>query len=250
MKNLYLLKLKEANKYFKRNPNVQKDNYGIINLCSINNLKPKSILEIGCANGIRLNDYSNILRSKTNYGIDISSNAIKDAKKKFKKLHFLKMSSLEINKIKKNFDLIICGFFLYMLDREEIFNQFDLIYRKLNKNGYLIIEDFDPLFKHTNNSTHNKNFKSFKMNYDHFLEESGLFKTIYKIRKNSYFLKKINFRKKFKSSDVSLVLLKKIDFSKSYPENITHPKEYEQIINKISKKNFFEAQTVHKKYIN
>ena len=152
MKNLYLLKLK-ANKYFKRNPNVQKDNYGIINLCSINNLKPKSILEIGCANGIRLNDYSNILRSKTNYGIDISSNAIKDAKKKFKKLHFLKMSSLEINKIKKNFDLIICGFFLYMLDREEIFNQFDLIYRKLNKNGYLIIEDFDPLFKHTNNST-------------------------------------------------------------------------------------------------
>ena len=81
MKNLYLLKLKEANKYFKRNPNVQKDNYGIINLCSINNLKPKSILEIGCANGIRLNDYSNILRSKTNYGIDISSNAIKDAKK-------------------------------------------------------------------------------------------------------------------------------------------------------------------------
>jgi len=198
MKNLNLLKLKEANKYFKRNPNVQKNNYGIINLCSINNLKPKSILEIGCANGIRLNDYSNILRSKTNYGIDVSSYAIKNAKKKFNRLNFLKISSLEINKIRKNFDLIICGFFLYMLDREEIFNQFNLIYKKLNENGYLIIEDFDPLFKHTNNSSHNKNLKSFKMSYDHFLEESGLFKTIYKIRQNSYFLKKKESIKKFR----------------------------------------------------
>ena len=48
----------------------------------------------------------------------------------------------------------------------------------------MIIQDFDPLFKHTNKNIHNKKFKSFKMSYDNFLEESGLFKMIYKKRNN------------------------------------------------------------------
>ena len=37
------------------------------------------------------------------------------------------------------------------------FKQFDLIYKKLNKNGHLIIIDFNPTFKHTNR--HHKNNK-------------------------------------------------------------------------------------------
>ena len=59
MKNLKLLKQKEANKYFKRNfkllYNTNNDS-GILDLCKIINIKPKSILEIGCANGIRLHE--------------------------------------------------------------------------------------------------------------------------------------------------------------------------------------------------
>ena len=228
MKNLKLLKQKEANKYFKRNfkllYNTKNDN-GILDLCKIINIKPKSILEIGCANGIRLHEYQKTLMSRINYGIDISSLAIKDGKKRYKKLKLIRLSSLDLSKIKIKFDLIICGFFLYMLDSEEIFNQFNLIYKKLNENGHLIIEDFDPLFKHTNNSIYNKNLKSFKMNYDRFLEESGLFKTVYKLRQNNYFLdkkklKKNKTRKNFKSQDVSITLLKKINFEDSFPVNI------------------------------
>ena len=86
------------------------------------------------------------------------------------------MSSLKIDKINVKFDLIICGFFLYLLDREEIFKQFDLIYIKLNNNGYLIINDFDPLFNHTNKNIHNRKLKTFKMKYDYFLEQSGYLK--------------------------------------------------------------------------
>ena len=108
-------------------------------------------------------------------------------------------------------------FFLNLLDREEIFNQFNLIYKKLTINGYLIINDFDPLFKHTNTSVHNKNLRSFKMSYDNFLEESGLFKVIYKIRYN---VKSVNDKKKFKSDETCLTLYKKINFINSYPENI------------------------------
>ena len=64
----------------------------------------------------------------------------------------------------------------------DIFKQFDLIYTKLNRNGYLIIEDFDPLFHHTNYNKNYKNIKSYKMRYDIFLEQSGLFELIYKKR--------------------------------------------------------------------
>jgi ubiquinone/menaquinone biosynthesis C-methylase UbiE len=224
MKNLKIIKSKEADNYFKRNLKFYnsvsekrgEDDYRIIDLIKTNRIKPKSILEIGCANGIQLNQYQEILNTKVNYGIDLSSKAINSGKKKFKKLKLLKLSSLEINKIKINFDLIICGFLLYLLDREYIFGQFDLIYKKLNSNGYLIVQDFDPLFKHTNTSKHNKNLKSFKMSYDNFLEESGLFKMIYKIKNSTTSTDK----RKFKSDDISLTLFKKIDFVSVYPENL------------------------------
>ena len=143
MKNLNLLKLKEANKYFKRNPNVQKDNYGIINLCSINNLKPKSILEIGCANGIRLNDYSNILRIKTNYGIDISSKMLEVGNKKLKNLNSNHNTILEIGNAEKLkyvdnfFDVITIGY--GVRNFINLKKSLDEIYRVLKFDGSLII---------------------------------------------------------------------------------------------------------------
>ena len=218
MKNLSLLK-KEADIFFNRNIDYyasSSNDYRILDLIKINTIKPKSILEIGCANGSKLNQYQQELKTKINYGVDLSSKAINSGKKKFKKLKLLQLSSLEIDKIKPNFDLIICGFFLYLLDREKIFNQFNLIYKKLNFNGFLIIEDFDPLFKHTNLLKYNKKVKIFKISYDNFLQESGLFKLVYKIKTQASSLDK----KKFKSKDLSLTLFKKIDFQKTYPEDL------------------------------
>ena len=121
------LKKKESEEYFKRNKKYyDKISFDdeIIDLIKNNNLKAKKILEIGCANGYKLNQYSKLLKSKKSYGIDLSKKAIFEGKKKYKNLKLLNFSSLEINKIKINFDLIICGFFLYKLDRELIFKQF------------------------------------------------------------------------------------------------------------------------------
>jgi len=221
MKNLKIVKNSEADKFYKRNLNYSNLTFKgkskkITDLLNRTKAKCKSILEIGCGDGKNLDQYQNILNIKNCYGVDLSKKAIKQGKKKYKNLKLLQSSSLEINRIKKNFDLVICGFFLYLLDRDEIFNQFNLIYKKINKNGYLIIEDFDPLFKHTNNSGHNKNLKTFKMDYTNFLEESGLFKLIYKLRSHT----SNSFKKKFKSNDISLSLYQKIDFIDKYPKNI------------------------------
>jgi len=219
MKNINLVKNKEADNYFLRNIDYYSGNSfdeRIINLIKTNNLKAKKILEIGCANGKYLNQYSKLLKSKKSYGVDLSKKAIQDGKKKYKNLNLLQISSLEIDKIKLNFDFIICGFFLYLLDREFILTQFDLIYKKLNKDGLLLIADYDPLFKHTNNNINKKNLMSYKMSYDNFLIESGLFEMLYKFK----FKANTRDKSKFKSDKSSLTLFRKIDFQKSYPENI------------------------------
>jgi len=53
------------------------------------------------------------------------------------------------------------------------------------------------------------------------LEESGLFKSIYKIRSNANSLALRKHDKRFfKSEDIALSLYKKINFINSYPENI------------------------------
>ena len=219
MKNINLIKNKEADDFFLRNIKHYNENSfdeKIINLIKTNNLKAEKILEIGCANGKYLNQYSKLLKSKKSYGVDLSKKAIEYGKRKYKNLNLLKISSLEIDKIKLNFDFIICGFFLYQLDRELIFNQFDLIYKKLNKNGLLLIVDFDPLFKHSNINFNKKNLMSYKMSYDNFLVESGLFEILYKLKYKT----PTRDKRKFKSDKSSLTLFKKINFQKSYPENV------------------------------
>ena len=217
MKNLLLVKNKN-NWFYRNKKNIinQNDDEHINELIRINNLKAKNILEIGCSNGYKLIQYKELLKSNNCFGVDLSKEAILDGKKRYKNLELLNLSSLDINKIKLNFDLIICGFFLYQLDRNLIFQQFDLIYKKLNKNGYLLIRDFDPLFKHTNTDFNNKKSRTFKMNYDNLLTESGLFELIYKIK----FKMKAQDKKKFKSDKISYSLFRKIDFIESYPENI------------------------------
>ena len=80
-------KKKEADNFFKRNFEVYgqdiKDQ-NISDLIKINSIKPKSILEIGCSNGMRLNQYQQELKCKVNYGIDLSHKAINHGKKNIK----------------------------------------------------------------------------------------------------------------------------------------------------------------------
>ncbi len=222
MNNLKILKEKEADNYFIRNLNFFKkknQDREIEKLLTTTKIKAKSILEIGCATGIKLNQYKKILKSKKNYGIDLSDKSINYGKKKYPKLSLFKLSSLDIEKINEQFDLIVCGFFLYLLDRNELFNQFNQIYKKLNPGGYLIIYDFDPSFNHTNNSIHNKRLRSYKMNYDNFLISSGLFKLIFKIKNENHMVKMKN-KKNYKSKDISLTLFKKINFENEFPYQI------------------------------
>ena len=84
MKNLKIVSKAEGDNYYERNVDIYNketiDNK-IIDLIIINNIKPKSILEIGCANGNKLNQCQKILKVKRCVGIDLSSKAISKGKK-------------------------------------------------------------------------------------------------------------------------------------------------------------------------
>ena len=72
MRNIKIVKNKEADRWFLRNFHSYNDNSlseKIINLIKNNNLKADKILEIGCANGNKLNQYSKLLKSKKSSSI-------------------------------------------------------------------------------------------------------------------------------------------------------------------------------------
>ena len=74
MKNVNLIRKKEADRWFVRNKGslLAKDEK-ILDLIKINSIKANNILEIGCANGDKLNQYSKLCKSKKSYGVDLSN---------------------------------------------------------------------------------------------------------------------------------------------------------------------------------
>lgn len=203
-------------RWYNQNKDSLKKNFRIIDCIKKNQIKVSSILEIGCANGFQLDFYGTELKNKglkkNLYGIDISNIAIKEGKKKYPKLNLYNIDSLKISKLNKKFDLVICGFFLYYIKRENIFEQFDQIIKNLKKNAYLIIHDFNPLFPHYNIHKKDKH-DVFKVNYTNFLTSSHMFKLIdyseYEINDPNYL-----------SKTRGISLFKLIDFKKNFPSKI------------------------------
>ena len=220
MNNKKILEI-EGKRYFqktiKNNKKYAISNTGgdiLLKILGIINIKPKNILEIGCANGVKLELINKFYTKKNHkcnlYGAEISKHVVNQFKKK-KYINIYNYSSLEINKFKVNFDIIICGYFLYLLDRKEIFRQFDLILKKLNNEGYLIINDFSVPYPMWNKNQHIKNMITYKSNYIDFLKNSNNFKfehhINYKSQKN---------KKKYNYDDCGITVFKKISFTKQY----------------------------------
>jgi cyclopropane fatty-acyl-phospholipid synthase-like methyltransferase len=83
-KNLNIIKKKEADKYYLRNIdyyNNDSDDIRLKNFLNLNLIKGKTILEIGCCNGKKLDQYRKYLKSSRTIGIDLSKKSISEGKK-------------------------------------------------------------------------------------------------------------------------------------------------------------------------
>ena len=157
-----LFLLKEADKYYERNP--IKPNKFI--LSAINFLQPglnDDIFEIGCSSGATLNKIKSLYGSNV-YGLDPSKKAITFGKKKYK-LNNIHVSTFLNYKSKKKFDIIINGGFLYLTPNNIINKTLLKIEKFMKINSYFIFWDYDTPFDYTNNWKYNKGVKSYKRNY-------------------------------------------------------------------------------------
>lgn len=78
------------------------------------------------------------------------------------------------------FDLVILGFFLYLVDREDYLKVMSEADRLTKSGGFLAIIDFDTSFPYSNQYVHKKNMYSHKINNAQVLLASGLYSLAYK----------------------------------------------------------------------
>ena len=130
--------IKYWNKFYKNGLIKKESSFAKFVYKKIKN-KKGNFLDIGCGNG-----RDSFFFNKKGFnvtGIDISEKAIKkNSKHKFKNLHFIKFD-IGKNKIKRNYDVIYCRFFLHAIN-EVNENKFLSIIKKDFKGSIIIALEF------------------------------------------------------------------------------------------------------------
>jgi ubiquinone/menaquinone biosynthesis C-methylase UbiE len=195
-KNIFLNS--EGDNWFKRNEKAISNKNDDIILKFISpflNANDK-ILEIGCSNGTNLTGLENLnpnLNLSLN-GIDPSEMAIKKGKVENSSLNLQVGTSDDILFKNHDFNVVICGFFFYLVDRNLLFKTISEIDRILKYGGFLVIIDFEVISPGKNKYKHFENIYSYKHNYSKFFTSGNHFSLVGK--KQYYHADKNNFHKK------------------------------------------------------
>jgi SAM-dependent methyltransferase len=127
----------EANHYYARNRDKSAQDHPVVVAIISANLKPKSILEIGCCDGRVLE----ILRTKLDClvtGVEPSAEAVNVGRSRGLNLFLGSATELPLG----TYDLIIFGFCLYLVDRTDLFKAIYLADDRLIDGGHIAIHDF------------------------------------------------------------------------------------------------------------
>ena len=194
----------EGNRYYERNKNIFSKNLEFISKKIITYKKYAKILEIGCGEGHLLNKIYQKKREHNLYGIDPSSQAIKNKCNKHLKL--IRGTADNLKYRNNFFDIVIFGFCLYLIDSNLLFKVIFEADRVLKKNGIIVIYDFynnKSIFK---NYIHNKSITIHKMNFSKLFLVNPNYELIYKkVGDHENILKK----SKYPDNKVALFFLQK-----------------------------------------
>lgn len=116
---------------------------------------PNNVLEVGCGNGWRLDLLYERYKCNT-WGVeprDKDNGAI------------LAATADILPFIDNKFDLVVYGFCLYLVDREDLFKVVSEGDRVLQNSGYLVIHDFHPDYPHKVKYKHKEGLFSYKMDH-------------------------------------------------------------------------------------
>ena len=121
-------------------------------LIDLYSLSPKSIIDIGCCNGWRLETLREKYKAKC-VGVDASKSAIKSGRKSFHELNLETCTISDIT-ISETFDLVMVVFVLHWASRETLLKSLSEIDRLVKPGGYLIVGDFAPTVPTKNKYQH------------------------------------------------------------------------------------------------
>lgn len=180
----------EADAWFERNKTFlltyTSDTDNVVKLIREYDLKPESLLEIGCSAGYRLNGLKKIFKDCKVHGIEPSPKAIEFGRSTYPDIDLTQGTADNLEKYPDDsMDVIIVGFVFYVIDRNIIFKVISEIDRVLKNGGVLIIVDFFSETVLKNEYQHIKDFSaySFKQNYDEIFTSSKLY---YLLDKSTY----------------------------------------------------------------
>jgi ubiquinone/menaquinone biosynthesis C-methylase UbiE len=135
-----------------------------------------SILEIGCGNGVKLEQLAEFFAAKGE-GIEPSKRAVSDGNERLRRCgRSIKLVVGTADKLpygSAQFDLVYFGFCLYLIDRERLFLSVAEADRVLKTGGFLSIFDFDPSVMHKRDYHHKSGMFSYKNRYDGLFTASG-----------------------------------------------------------------------------
>lgn len=142
----------------------------------------ENILELGCGDATKLNYLSKTFNAN-GYGVDLSGLAIKEASINFPNLQLFNNGADEKIFNRNQMDLICLGFFLYVLDREDLYKIMSNVDYYLKDGGFVVIIDFDYGNQVRVPYKHNDKIKTYKSDYSKILLSSGHY---HLVRKDSY----------------------------------------------------------------
>lgn len=159
----------EANAWFDRNRNKIGTPEAIrgdllLKIIDDNGIKPTSVLEVGCANGWRLEE----LRKRYGcqcIGVDPSFAAMADGMSKHPDISLYSGMAHFLSFPDNHFDLVLYGFCLYLSAPKWLFMVASEGDRVLRNNGYLGILDFHANTPHSVRYHHDPSMRSYKMDY-------------------------------------------------------------------------------------
>jgi ubiquinone/menaquinone biosynthesis C-methylase UbiE len=187
----------EADAWLERNK-IAVDKYSassdeVVTLLQNYNVKPNRILEIGCSTGHRLNGVHSVFGDIDIYGTDPSSQAIEYGKGKYPHLKLTRGTADSMPQYESGFfDVVILGFFMYVVDRSILLQTMAEIDRVLMDKGILVIKDFFSEIPMKRKYAHINQFEaySFKQNYDELFAQTKLYQLISRTTYNDITLQK------------------------------------------------------------
>ena len=142
-------------------------------------IAPKSVLEIGCANGYRIAQICE-RSGAAGSGIEPSGKAVADGRARFPSLTFEVGTADALPFADGQFDLVIFGFCFYLIDPCLHLRCVAEADRVLAEDGVLVIYDFIEPIPYYNEYAHRPGARSHKMEFSRFFLASPAYKLLHR----------------------------------------------------------------------